>query len=133
MILSLNRTQEDEKKWQEKLAKLQTMWKIMYGAKKFEPFSDIDFLKNKANIKPVIVNSHGKVGYYFEVDYPYENSNKHFCIVPSSNINCSHEFNAFKIAQQVVNLHLGQYQTYILVKKGNGSIEYPHFHLLFYK
>jgi hypothetical protein len=94
-------------------------------------FEDMDFLIDKG----LLIEEHNHV-YILKADYQYEDTKHHYVIIPGQHTLKLVETNETELWQifAAINLIIERYgfKKYCVVKKDQGSIDYPHWHLLTY-
>lgn len=129
--IKLYRTKKNQQLLAEKQAKLEMQYCIDHRVSECPSlFHDMEWFGTASKIRVTEVKDHG---HYFEAYIPYEDVDRHYVIVPKQTINGSIEHNMFAIAKLLVQSLELRDKPFALVRKTERSINYPHWHLLFYE
>ena len=119
--IKLYRSPKVEKAWRLRKADLERMWKEEHPQWEFKHlFQDIQWLRNNSIDLKFIYP-----WFFLLNDFKYEDTKLHFTLIPANDkvIDLNPIYNFIKE---------NNYKDYAIVKKSEGSIDYPHYHLLVY-
>lgn len=125
----LGRTTIVERQWQERKEELENKWKDEHPGWEFEHlFQDINWLMRQG----LEVEEH-QYWFILHNDFKYQGASQHFTLIPRDKESLKSEVVFSEMMKLIFLLvHRRGYQDYILMKKSEGSINYPHFHLIVY-
>ena len=128
--IKLYRSPEVDKAWQKRKSELEKMWKEEHPqwelVSLFQDYQSMVWLSNNGVEIDFNQNAHA---YILKNDYKYEGAKEHYTFIPF-------EVSMKGIGMIFADIYLfcndHEFKDYAIVKKSEGSINYPHWHLLIY-